>query len=87
MKAKAFTSMTPAEKKIAASMKRKIQAKPKAKTMPVIFDLLSPIYFCKNGMTKERCYECRGHFKEGDAYRNSRCGYYFRHVDCEKVKG
>jgi hypothetical protein len=52
----------------------------------VIFDAASPIYFCKK-VTYTRCYECKEYFKDGDAYRTSRCGRFFKHADCEKVKG
>ena len=86
--AKAYTSMTPAEKKLAASMKRKVQAKPKVKDLPVVFEEGSSIYFCKKTMSNARCHICREHFKEGDAYRVSKCSRAFKHVECqvEQVK-
>lgn len=55
--------------------------------LPIVFDEAGTIYFCKKA-TNTRCHVCHEHFKEGDAYKVSKCGRAFRHVKCtlEQVK-
>ena len=84
---KTFVSMTPAEKKAAASMNRKARAKPKQKELPPVFLETSTIYFAKKDTTT-RCYYCKQFILAGKAYRVSTDSRHFKHAECpvEQVK-
>jgi hypothetical protein len=87
VKMKAFSSMTPEEKKRVSSMRRITKAKPKMADAPPVFRDADTIYFAKRD-SGVKCHVCNQEIKEGEQYRVSTSSRHFKHAGCglEQVK-